>query len=398
MPNAIGPLDPNLRQQLAAMLSGDAKAGSIRAQLVHGLLGSQTGDDSGLVGMTPLGAAFDVDAAHRDQRQGGTGAGHLLSAAAGMIPGAGPEIKAGSAAAHSLASDFVWALAHKAGLLDDAVKNPAVSNSLYELAAKHGISPEHLSDDGLDELSESLMKQHSGQELLDLQKQHGITPQDIIDSHTATGVKNTKAQTEAAYEQSRMPKVSGVRAQLEAASRDNDKGATNVINPPTPAGTSVSISKATKPAPVKVSDIDNPLSEKGSARAADMEATDLRQGMDEENHIKQVAGGDAKKLNFIRNAMMDEGGNVPEDVAMTLIDHLQQKNPARLKELMNDHEIISSRAQHGTDLNPQAIEALTNSLAQAHSIPEMLAMHYDLNPELLSKAYKMPGPRTKPTQ
>lgn len=362
--------DPNLRQQLAAMLSGDAKAGSVRAQLVKGLIGSSTGEDSGLVGMTPLGAAFDVDAMNRDKRIG-PAMGHALGAVGAMIPGAGGAAEralepAAAAAIKHLAENF-----HPADLAGDIVDKAYESGGLSDLIKKVGVDPatSHLSVGNPGAISDALIKKFSPTELATMhhEMQAHLGPDAIASPDTVRlsdedpseeTLKNARAQ-------------SSVRAQLEAASKDGD--VVTGKSAPTVFGTGDALSKATKPQPVKISD--------------DPESMDI---------IHEAAGGDPKKLNFIKNAMMDEGGNLPEDVAMTLIDHMNSRIEDGLADRDQVKQLADLKDWHGED-----DQDLIKGLVKEHSIPEMLAMHYDLDPETLGKAYKMPstaGSRSRPTQ
>jgi hypothetical protein len=323
-----------MRQQIAAMLNGDAKAGSLRAQLVHGLLGSQVGDDSGLVGMTPLGAAFSASAANRDMRQGGSGAGHMLSAAAGMIPGAGPE-------AHAALEEVVPGVTRAL----QSIRNLHPED--IEALLGHGFKAGDIGDDsGLlfhhPETGESIEIDHKGQ----------------ADHFDADGTRIASRPSLDSLlqmsEQGDTVPSTGIRAQLEEARKPN---IVDAKEPPTVKGTAASLSNATKPGKVTPHSVDA-------------------------GHITQVSGGDAKKQNFITQAMQDEGGNVPEEVANTLIDHATQ--------------------QYATE--DRALRALgvrgPQELAATHSIPEMLAMHYDLDPQTMGAAYDMPlaGSRSRQTQ
>lgn len=541
---SMKPLDPNLRQQLAAMLSGDAKAGSVRADLVRGLLGSSVDDkDTGLLSMTPLGAAFDVSAADRDQRQGGTGLGHTLSAAAGMIPGAGeaagPALKLGEETL-SKSTPLMMELGHEIGsslknggaqLLQDGEKsgkiiptatgwhatviNPGtelttkaagksadealhaalIQHPIYtgfELPKDHPITPEienlieshggEVHETGMmhdaDVMDAEVPRQaisHFYDDLHDLAEKHGLEASDLSDladqppisgefpydanrlAHT-NGLRFSLAPKEA-------PGAVGVRAQLEAA-MGGDKGPLNTTGslgsiddllsrgyremspdtnyrrfvkgnemihvspktgnalssslysspqelmemqdltpedlkkntaadvssayeasripktqPPTVAGVKTSISDATKPQKV------TPANVSGLQDASPQ-------------HIKDVSGGDAKKENFIHNAMADEGGNVPEEVADTLAQHLAS--------LPDNHPVVQNGWLHDFADAHGALEkhggvmedALSKALSDNHSIPEMLAMHYDLDPERMGKAYAMPptASKSRPTQ
>lgn len=363
----IRPLDPNLRQQIAAMLSGDAKAGSVRANLVRGLLGSQTGDDSGLVGMTPLGAAFDVDAANRDRRQGGTGLGHTISAAAGMIPGAGPEARA--------IEELVVNGARGAKTAGLKVANDAIAHTGMKIKA----NPEW----------EEYILQHP-----DGATYHTDDLQDALGTARAQHMKDNPDL----YQQK------SVRDQLAAASKDDDKGATVVDakSPPSVAGTKAAISDATKPTPLKTVKV-NPMMMDIKSTGVDHEATkdsgelmgqlaranDAHRSGQDNISLEDLAGGDPKKLNFIRNAMNDEGGNSPEDVAMTLLQHMAEKDPEKFNAL---HDLVDPEGK-----DP---DLALNHLINNHSIPEMLAIHYDLNPEQMSKAYaiQLSPSRNRPTQ
>lgn len=344
----IRPLDPNLRQQIAAMLSGDAKAGSVRANLVRDLLGSQTGDDSGLVGMTPLGAAFDVDAANRDQRQGGSGLGHTISAAAGMIPGAGPGAKAAEEAG-------VEALA-KLGIHFD----PST-----ETHALEGL-PHHFIFEG----DKGFHWAEGNPQSMEIKTSSSAHPS-VEEAYQALQDHLSNA-----------PSGKRVRDQLAAASKDDDKGATVIEpkSPPSVTGTKTALGDATKPAKV------DPMK---AIREAPTDHADSAKRDADVLHMEEVAGGDPKKLNFIKNAMDDEGGNSPEDVAMTLLQHMAEKDPEKFNAL---HDLVDPEGK-----DP---DLALNHLINNHSIPEMLAMHYDLNPEQMSKAYAIQPPlsRNRPTQ
>lgn len=103
--------------------------------------------------------------------------------------------------------------------------------------------------------------------------------------------------------------------------------------------------------------------------------------------VEALSEGDAAKAHFIKNAMMDEGGNVPEEVAQTLHDHMAQGHSTDASDML-----IKLQDKYGDE------DSIVKALAANHSIPEMLSMHYDLNPEQMGKAYAMPKKGSKPTQ
>jgi hypothetical protein len=90
--------------------------------------------------------------------------------------------------------------------------------------------------------------------------------------------------------------------------------------------------------------------------------------------------------------MNDEGGNVPEDVLMTLMDHAESsgKVPQLAKLLGHGEGTYASK-------DPEALRSVISE--SQLSIPEMLSLHYDLDPNKFKNVYGKvaPGGR-KPTQ
>lgn len=436
MVDKIGAFDPNIRQQLAAMLSGDAKAGSVRAQLVHGLIGSSTGDDAGLVAMTPLGAAFQADAANRDvkARAGQSPSrfplGKVLGAAAGMIPGEGaaadavdpvaikaiqhladnfhPQDLAGDIVDKAYESGGLGDLAQKVGWEDAhrAVRDPgALPNALIqkfspiELATMHHDMQAHLGPDAvafppeaenaeIDKDMAATQANPSIRAQLEAASKDPDEPQSAEEMADAIRMRHGEEAADRYSMQNVSGKVTDAKAPSNRGTVDNGKGfqvspddksqVVSAKTPPTVAGTSDAISRATTPQPVTPHDISN-----------DPESMDI---------IHEAARGDPKKINFIKNAMQDEGGNVPEEVADNLVRHLQQGLDKGDPQAFNLHDLLVEGGH--ADPKGEVGDITADHLSTRLSIPEMLAMHYDLDPETMGKAYDMPpaGSRSRPTQ
>lgn len=96
MPDTLSAPSLSLRQRLAAELAGDSRAGSIRQNLVRGLLGTAglPGDEQPSIAdfVPPSSALFGADEAGRaaDQNNFGTAAMDALS----IIPAVGPAARA----------------------------------------------------------------------------------------------------------------------------------------------------------------------------------------------------------------------------------------------------------------------------------------------------------------
>lgn len=411
-------LDPTMRQRLAQAFNGDAKPGSIRANLVKGLLGSQTGEDSGLVGMTPLGPIMQA----ADSSGGRGSLRNTLEAAAGMVPGAKLEGEAlerllGSegfqdalTAAHEAAGkkagvefhNFGWGgtdtgLASKTshGVLETEF-NPETGNFNHTLDGDT-LNSSKLSPDLVKKVHAEVAYDASRMPKIDEAKAATLKPsnlekqvgdRDFSDQRQKGGfIKNPISMTQAKEDA-----ASNLGADSDAVKRDPN---------------SINRDRELEGHIEQIQDRAELAKGKGmppGTRVQDGDtitpADDLRMSVEQsrqlspEEELHSVAGGDEAKMNFIKNAMDDEGGNVPEDVAMTLLDHMGQRNPDMLHELAGAHKV---------PLDDNAEENLKRMLVKDYSIPEMLGMHYDLNPELLSKAYKTPEQmnvrgKPKPTQ
>lgn len=566
MPSTVKPLSPDMRQRLAATLSGDSKPGSLRHHLIEGLLGSQTGDDSGLVGYTPLGMVFAADAANRDRRMGGSGIGHTLEAAAGMIPGAGKlEGKAlkrvleseafvdALDAAHEMAGkkakaefhNFGWGgtdtgLASKTdqGILEtefnpktgkfehsldgsflhtsdlppslikgavaeeayDASRLPKMERAVGSKARNRALDDElagieegaydkkgppdiehdpatnpspmsannmsgktsvrqqleqaanveppkpkghdfviggkkhaKAASDYLDKLGEGGEQQFmhdndlkSAQETID-HLMENYDPEELIAMTDRMDPLTSREYRQGGTDMNREDDIAQhindikMQADVKNGSRAVVKGdplrdpALNTEQASDLArfeaakakrdGSSVRQQLEAAGGKVVDDDMMRASKEVGAIKKnAELdynEAGDLvprgfkngphygESGPSIENQIAHLSGQDTAKSNFIRNAMDDEGGNVPEEVADVLVQSLM-KNPQKYKE-------VAKR------FGPEAMEypeKLHDELYNNLSIPEMLAMHYDLDPKTLGKAYTMPAarPKGRPTQ
>lgn len=300
--------NPTLRMQIARMLGGDSKPGSIRHHLADALAGGQV-EGAGsplplLTTMTPLGAVTAIDEANRAAKQGNIGQAAI--SAMGAIPGAGRGAKA-------MASEIIENLSKHA-----PEKLDSLMGSLSDIGLRGGDPAEFMS------------RAFYGHELQDMLKK---------------SQEMKAASAAAAYDASRMPK-------LDRVSKPNDE----------------------------VSQLKSAVDKRRGGPVQTPAAKD----------DAAMAEHDALKQNFIKNAMDDEGGNVPEEVAQTLLDHVMQKGK------------LDEFSSH-LDLSPDMkYDDILNHLVENHSIPDMLSMHYDLNPGLMGKAYEMPATVSrkgmKPTQ
>lgn len=381
MADTLGSGNMSLREKLATLLQGDAKNGSIRQHLVQGMMGGTGGQDTGMVDYTPFGAVFAKGEGDRAMKSGDYG--KAAAAMAGLIPGAGGRgVEAAAAliksAGHTMTPEILKqvgaALAdHAPGEVSSFLRGQGLNpNSIKEALAAHA------AQNGPQGTKLNKYVDHPGRALQ-------------IDEHI-DDIKGEAAARGGANPTLRQSLEQNIGVKTSA---DEDLGKV-----PRQYGPKSSPDQSSK---------DIMAAYLGSGDFRETKLTPGEMGEDAARHdaqssidINTLADGDPHKANFIKNAMQDEGGNVPEDVAMTLIDHLQKKDPHRLKQLLDDHEIISSRAPQGTEINENSMADLAQSLTGTHSVPEMLAMHYDLDPETFKHVYDMPQGQTqvtrKPTQ
>lgn len=353
MPSELRQSDLSLREKLADVLQGDAKPGSIRERLVHGMVGG-TGRQDGmpLADFSPLGIVFAGDEGSRALNAGRYG--DAAGAMAGLIPGAGALEKMGANEIRNLASK----------LREKGVANADIRR-LQQIAAQK----EAYDQSRLPKLDRANPAAHLGR--TDPRSAVRDSIDDEISARNAAQ-RNTVAPS--------------MRQSLDKAAKD--------------VGTE-------KPATLHPSN-EGAFSRKGPEELDSSRKNAILKnfndnfevGMEagrQDNHINELAGGDPDKAHFIKNAMQDEGGNVPEDVAMTLIDHLHQKNEAENLGGATEQLLQDLMRQHDTT-NP---EELASKMVETHSIPEMLAMHYDLDPAKFKGVYSPAGmsrPKGKSTQ
>jgi len=96
---------PSLRDRIAGPLSGDARQGTVRHDLIRELFGSNGigAPEFGLVDLTPLGMVFAADEARRASKRGARGTAAITAIGAIPIPGAKVASKAVSKAASVIA-------------------------------------------------------------------------------------------------------------------------------------------------------------------------------------------------------------------------------------------------------------------------------------------------------
>jgi len=486
----VKPLDPNLRQRLSAALTGDAKQGSLRQHLVEGLLGSSVGDDTGLVGYTPLGMVFAADAANRDRRMGGSGAGHTLEAAAGMIPGAGKlEGKAlqrvleseafadALDAAHEAAGkkaktefhNFGWggtdtglasktdqgiletefnpktgkfehsldgSFLHTSDLPPSLVKGAMAEEAfdasrlpkLDRVGQKHTSDPYMPPEEGFDEFpgqsrylggKDVTTANDLGNAKLTVRQQleaagGKVVGDDMMRASKEVGALKKNAELDYDHEGNLVDlskmNFSGAKG---SASKDFNRaneilkqhgyrikgdrewGEYIVTGPGGEVTRTDDLNDAfhTALADKKFQaerGLDpaargkEPGSLRGEKPGQPYEAPDTGKIL-----LDELSRSDPQKYNFIKNGMEDEGGNSAEDVAATYLQHLSEKDPKAFNAL---HDKLDP-----TGADP---DLALNHLVDTYSIPELMAMHYDLDPKTMSKAYTMPAarPKGRPTQ
>jgi hypothetical protein len=335
MADAIGARDPSLREKIKAMLQGDSKPGSVREHLARGIMGG----DLPLVDMTPMGVVLAKDETERKLNAKNWG-GAAMSAA-GMIPAA--RLPAGALEG---AADLLRTFAGD----KEKVAQELMANGFKKAEAESAV--------------------HHAQSSLN----------------------------ETMYDESRLPKLDQVPANVrqEAENRQLSRGVPHagpfqgynmrkegqhsIIEGIGPYGGEFLVKSPGENLRFgnRQSALDH-FENNVSATQPDRGATSVGEDLSE------IAGGDPHKLNFIKNAMDDEGGNVPEDVAMTLLDHAKQRGT--LDEWRKEYNISKHE-------DPQA---LVDALVESHSIPEMLSMHYDLDPNRFKDVYKA-KPKSRPTQ
>jgi hypothetical protein len=355
MPSTLKQYDPSLREKIAAMLQGDAKQGSMRAHIARAMAGSSVGGEADgipLLDLTPAGVAFSANDADRALNKGQYG--QAAMAMAGMIPAA--RLPAGALEG---AADL---LRHYGGDAEKTIKE-LVANGYNSQAAKSAVH--HVNEASLAESR--------------LPKMDRADPNRVADMRMMQEVNAGKRAI-----------IGGV-PQRDPNLNITAKGYQENYQ----RGQSMRESLERNARPEAVPTTSRELKDR---RLGGLEAQDFPSGSDEAADFKRmheldaedVAGGDPDKLNFIKNAMDDEGGNVPEDVAMTLFDSADQADS--LLDLMTSLGIDPSI---GGVANKDLI---INKLMDTYSIPEMLAMHYDLDPKTLGAAYKSGKTMRRPTQ
>lgn len=374
MPSELRQGDLSLREKLAAALQGDSKPGSIRERLVHGIVGG-TGRQDGmpLADFSPMGIVFAGDEGSRALNAGKYG--DAAGAMAGLVPGA--------RGAGAMAKEIVENLStHAPKVLEDTL------SQLGSIGVK-GSDP-----------AEVISKAFYGHELQDMLKQS----------------RELKAKgAQASYEQSRLPKLDRAPSMRQSLERNanlskeigkiEDRAQRKTKGEYAPGTRFEGVDDeefddAITPAMILQRDIESghkpatlhPSNEGAGSHPEEFVADKLNRG--DETTLQRLYGKDPEKLHFIKNAMQDEGGNVPEDVLMTLMDHAQQTGKtSQLAEALGHGEGTYAHS------DPEALKSVISE--SQLSIPEMLSMHYDLDPEKFKGVYGPAGmtrSKGKPTQ
>lgn len=369
----VKPLDASTREKLAAMLQGDSKPGSIRSHLARGIAGSPVDDsDTGLLSMTPLGPIMDM----YDARNGKGGPGKMVSAAAGMIPGEGSM----------------------ANMVEGLAERPISQSFLQDVADHHAEIAEserehaQYSDDGADYFAsaKALARKFGNWAKtgnVEAAAKFLNTPGALVDNFASDGISSKLAGFPANELSEKLDNPAEFDLMGDLKHKAVPVRNNPIADPGAEAAPSTGVVGAERqmnPELFSQAEEDDHLARGEAAEAVQKAigehinagATDLLHDLEpnEQAAVVKAAAGDPHKANFIANAMMDEGGNVPEEVADTLMDHADEHS--ELEDMMQEYEVPNR-------------DALGKELVYRHSIPEMLGMHYDLNPSLMSKAYSM---------
>lgn len=457
MPDEMKPYNPSLRERLAAALRGDSKPGSIREHLVSGMVGGAVpGADQGmpLVDFSPLGIVFAKDEAERALNKGKYGEAALN--AMGMIPAAGPGMRLTEEAAAPLVKKLAqqYELGDLLGShsLKPLYDNPTTAMDGHRMTINLTRQPSPAEKARLRQMVEDMQVNegkikdlmvnkrnyyvgdgddsgaaHLGDEGVDFWVRHwppgdgglGVAKgfNDPTNPRRARAldmeIQDIKNRADDRYAPAGTDTSPPSNSAAGLASDPNFDLAARADENYSYNGAVKYLSKelgvSPKEAERHLDRYHNEVLEsnlRGEGRqmnpelfSREEEADHLRRGENAdlnpelfpEQHLESLAGGDPHKLNYIKNALEDEGGNVPEEVATYLTDSLMRK-------ASKDEAAREKWLNLVGEMNAQDFDSAVNHLSKNYSIPEMLSMHYDLDPSL-KNAYEMPGKtRMRPTQ